>query len=276
MTYKGVKLYSINLQYRLKRRGTVSMFYTIFFATVIFLYGIIIGSFLNVCIYRLPKKENIVTTRSHCMSCGCQLRWYDLVPLFSWIALGGKCRKCKTKISVQYPVVEAANGVLYLIVFLCYGLSIETLLYCLMASALLALSVIDFRTFEIPVGFNVFIAVLGLVRILTDLSGWSEYAIGFFAISVPLYIIYIVTKGRGIGGGDIKLMAASGLLIGWKCNILAFLLGCIIGSVVHVLRMRFTKAEHVLAMGPYLSIGLYICALWGTDLINWYLAFYRQ
>ena len=247
---------------------------TIFFSIIIFLYGIIIGSFLNVCIYRIPKKENIVTTRSHCMSCGYQLRWYDLIPLFSWLALGGRCRKCKAKISVQYPAIEALNGVLYLIVFLRYGVSIETLLYCLMASALLALSVIDFRTFEIPLGFNVFIAVLGLVRVLTDLTNWKEYAVGFFAVSVVLYIIYVFTKGRGIGGGDIKLMAASGLLLGWKCNILAFLLGCIIGSVIHLLRMRFTKAERVLAMGPYLSIGIYISALWGTQLIDWYLSLF--
>ena len=247
---------------------------TIFFSIIIFLYGIIIGSFLNVCIYRIPKKENIVTTRSHCMSCGYQLRWYDLIPLFSWLALGGRCRKCKAKISVQYPAIEALNGVLYLIVFLRYGVSIETLLYCLMASALLALSVIDFRTFEIPLGFNVFIAVLGLVRVLTDLTNWQEYAVGFFAVSVVLYIIYVITKGRGIGGGDIKLMAASGLLLGWKCNILAFLLGCIIGSVIHLLRMRFTKAERVLAMGPYLSIGIYISALWGTQLIDWYLSLF--
>ena len=88
------------------------MFYTILLAIIIFLYGIIIGSFLNVCIYRLPKKENIVTTRSHCMSCGYQLKWYDLIPLFSWLALGGRCRKCRAKISIQYPVIEALNGVL--------------------------------------------------------------------------------------------------------------------------------------------------------------------
>lgn len=250
------------------------MLYTILFAVIIFLYGIIIGSFLNVCIYRLPKKENIVTTRSHCMSCGYQLKWYDLIPLFSWVALRGRCRKCKAKISVQYPIVEAANGILYVIVFLCCGVSVETVLYCLLASALLGLSVIDFRTFEIPVGFNVFIAVLGLVRVLTDLSNWEEYAIGFFAVSIPLYIIYIATKGRGIGGGDIKLMAASGLVLGWQCNVLAFLMGCVIGSVIHILRMRLTKAEHVLAMGPYLSVGIYICALWGTQLIDWYLSFY--
>lgn len=245
---------------------------TILFSIIVFLYGIIIGSFLNVCIYRLPKKENIVTTRSHCMQCGYQLKWYDLIPLFSWLMLGGRCRKCKAKISVQYPIIEALNGVLYLLVFTHFGVSIECLLYCLLASALLVLSVIDFRTYEIPFGINVFIAGLGLVRILTDLSNWAEYVIGFFAVSLFLYVIYLLTRGRGIGGGDIKLMAASGLLLGWQCNILAFLLGCIIGSICHVIRMRVTKAEHVLALGPYLSIGIFLCAMWGRELIKWYLS----
>lgn len=247
---------------------------TIIFAIIVFLYGVVIGSFLNVCIYRLPKKENIVTTRSHCMNCDYQLRWYDLVPLFSWLALGGKCRKCGTRISVQYPIIEALNGVLYLIVFMCCGVSWDTLIYCLLASALVVLSVIDFRTYEIPFGVNVFIACLGLIRILTDLSNWKEYVIGFFVVSAFLYLLYIVTKGRGIGGGDVKLMAASGLVIGWQCNILAFLLGCIIGSVIHVLRMRISKADHVLAMGPYLAAGIFICALWGDDLISWYFSMF--
>ena len=247
---------------------------TILFSMIVFLYGIIIGSFLNVCIYRLPKKENIVTTRSHCMQCGYQLKWYDLIPLFSWLMLGGRCRKCKAKISVQYPLIEALNGVLYLLVFARFGVSIECLLYCLLASALIVLSVIDFRTYEIPFGINVFIAGLGLVRILTDLSNWAEYVIGFFAVSLFLYVIYLLTHGRGIGGGDIKLMAASGLLLGWQCNILAFLLGCIIGSVCHVIRMRVSKAEHVLALGPYLSIGIFLCAMWGRELINWYFSMF--
>ncbi len=206
------------------------------------------------------------------MQCGYQLKWYDLIPLFSWLMLGGRCRKCKAKISVQYPIIEALNGVLYLLVFARFGVSIECLLYCLLASALIVLSVIDFRTYEIPFGINVFIAGLGLVRILTDLSNWAEYVIGFFAVSLFLYVIYLLTRGRGIGGGDIKLMAASGLLLGWQCNILAFLLGCIIGSVCHVIRMRVTKAEHVLALGPYLSIGIFLCAMWGRELINWYLS----
>lgn len=133
------------------------MLWTILFYTTIFLFGIVIGSFVNVCIYRIPKKEDIVKVRSHCMSCGYQLKWYDLVPLFSYLALRGRCRRCNVKLSVQYPVVEAANGILYVLIVLVNGANVESLLYCLLTSALLALSVIDFRTYEIPVGINLFI-----------------------------------------------------------------------------------------------------------------------
>lgn len=244
---------------------------TILLYIVIFLYGIVIGSFLNVLIYRLPKKENIVTTRSHCMSCGYQLTWYDLVPIFSYLVLGGRCRKCKTRISVQYPIIEALNGCLYLIVFYKFGMSVDSLLYCLLFSALLTLSVIDFRTYEIPIGINVFILLLGLVRVITDWTNWADYLIGFLAVSVFLYLIYIITHGRGIGGGDVKLMAVCGLVLGWKLILLGFFLGCIIGSICHLMRMKLSHADHVLAMGPYLSVGVIIAALWGSQMINWYL-----
>ena len=145
-------------------------------------------------------------------------------------------------------------------------------MYCLMASALLALSVIDFRTYEIPFGFNVFIAILGVVRLVTDLGNWSDYVLGFFVISVVLEVLLLASRGRAIGGGDVKLMAAAGLLLGWKLIILAFLIGCILGSVIHIIRMKVSRAEHVLAMGPYLSAGILIAALWGNQFINWYLS----
>ena len=239
----------------------------------IFLYGIVIGSFLNVCIYRIPLGESIAKERSHCMTCGYQLRWYDLVPLFSWLALRGKCRKCKTPISPQYPIIEGINGVLYVLIFAVNGFNLVSGLYCLMASALLALSVIDFRTYEIPFGFNVFIGVLGLIRVISDMGNWSEYALGFVAVSVVLALLLIISKGRAIGGGDVKLMAAAGLLVGWKLIILAFFIGCILGSVIHIIRMKVSQAQHVLAMGPYLSAGILISALWGTQFINWYFGF---
>ncbi len=246
---------------------------TVLLYIIIFLYGIVIGSFLNVCIYRIPKQENIVKIRSHCMNCGYQLKWYDLVPLFSYLCLRGRCRSCKQKISVQYPIVELLNGALYCIVFAVYGISVEALLYALLASALITLSVIDFRTYEIPVGINIFILALGLIRIATDFTHWSDYAVGFLLVSGFLYLVHLVTRGRGIGGGDIKLMAVSGLLLGWKQILLAFVMGCIIGSVIHIARMKISGQGHMLAFGPYLSIGILISALAGDQMIAWYLSY---
>ena len=245
---------------------------TVFLYIIVFLYGITIGSFLNVLIYRLPKKENIVTTRSHCMSCGNQLKWYDLVPLFSYLVLRGKCRKCKARISVQYPLIEGLNGMLYSLIFAVYGISVETLLYCLLSSALLALSVIDLRTYEIPVGFQYFILVLGVARVATDYKNWLFYVIGFFAVSVFLYLIVLISKGAAMGGGDVKLMAVCGLLIGWKLILLSLAVGCILGSVIHLLRMKFSGQDHVLAKGPYLSLGVMISVLWGNRFLTWYLS----
>lgn len=249
------------------------MLMTIFFYIIIFSFGIVIGSFLNVCIYRIPKKEDIVKVRSHCMSCGYQLKWYDLVPLISYIFLRGRCRKCKVKLSAQYPLVEAANGILYVVIVLINGVNVESLLYCLLVSALLTLSVIDFRTYEIPAGINIFILALGLVRVAFDYTEWSRYLIGLFSVSAFLAIIYYVTKGRGIGGGDVKLMAVCGLILGWKLIILAFFIGCILGAVIHVARMKISGESHVLAMGPYLSMGVFIAMLWGNQMIEWYLNF---
>lgn len=240
--------------------------------SIIFLFGIVIGSFLNVCIYRIPKKEDIVKTASHCMSCGYHLKWYDMVPLFSFLALRGKCRKCGAKLSVQYPLIEAANGILYVCIVWTGGLGIDSLLYCLLASALLVLSVIDFRTYEIPFGINLFILALGLVRAVTDYRNILTYLAGFLAVSIVLAILYYATGGKAIGGGDVKLMAACGLLLGWKLIILAFLLGCVLGAVIHVIRMKVSGEGRVLAMGPYLSMGVLIAALWGERLIEWYVS----
>ena len=239
---------------------------------LIFTFGIVIGSFLNVCIYRIPMHETVVTERSHCMRCGYQLSWYDMIPVFSWLFLGGKCRKCKEPISPQYPIVEATNGVLYLLVFAVCGFELDSIIYCLMDSALLVLSVIDWRTYEIPIGINIFILVLGILHIVIDYQNWLDYVIGFFSISIVLLILFYVSGGRAIGGGDVKLMAAAGVVIGWKLIILAFFIGCIVGSIIHLTRMKLSGADKVLAMGPYLAVGIMIATLWGEKLISWYVS----
>ncbi len=253
---------------------------SIVFHVIIFLFGIVVGSFLNVCIFRIPKHETIVTKNSHCMKCDSRLKWYDLVPLVSWIVLRGKCRVCKEPISKQYPIIEAVNGIAWLMIYFIRGFKydlvydVTTVCYMALFSALLVLSVIDFRTLEIPLGCNVFILAVGLIHLVVDYSNWLQYVIGLTAVSLFLYIIYVVSKGRGIGGGDVKLMATCGLLLGWKLNIVAFIIGCILGSLIHILRMKISKEDHVLAMGPYLSMGVMISALWGDMIIAWYMGLF--
>lgn len=239
---------------------------------IIFIFGITIGSFLNVCIYRIPLGESIVTAPSHCMTCGWKLKWYDMVPVFSWLVLGGKCRNCKSKISVQYPIIEGVNGILYVMICAVNGLEWSSVIYCFMASALLVLSIIDWHTYEIPFGINVFLFVLGIAMTILDRGNLVEHLIGMICVSGLLGILYLLTGGRAIGGGDIKLMFACGLILGWKLILLAFFLGCIIGSVVHIIRMSVKKAGRMLAMGPYLSAGIFLAALWGNAWINWYLS----
>ncbi len=235
-----------------------------------FIMGIVIGSFLNVCIYRIPKKEDIAVERSHCMSCGHVLSWYELIPVISFTIQGGKCRSCKKKISWQYPIVELMNGLAWIAVLWTNGLEWKTILYCLCASILIVITVIDARTYEIPFGLNIAITVLGVIHLAIDYPHWYEYLIGFFIVSGFFYILYLVTKGRGIGGGDIKLMAAAGLLLGWKLILLAMVIGCVLGAIIHPIRMAVSKKDHVLAFGPYLSVGIFLSILFGKEIVLWY------
>lgn len=239
---------------------------------VIFIFGITIGSFLNVCIYRIPLHQSIVTVSSHCMTCGRKLKWYDMIPVFSWLLLGGKCRSCKSKISLQYPVIESLNGILYVVICLVNGMDLFSLIYCLMTSALLTLSLIDWRTYEIPPGINGFLFILGVAAAVLDRGNLLSHLAGMVCVSGFLGILYLISRGRAIGGGDIKLMFVCGLILGWKQIILAFLLGCIIGSVIHLIRIRVQGEGHVLAMGPYLSAGIFLAALWGNEWISWYIS----
>ncbi len=235
-------------------------------------FGLCVGSFLNVCIFRIPREESIVTGPSHCMSCGERLKWYELIPVFSFLMQGGRCRHCKAKLSPQYPLIEAANAAGWVVCLFVRGFSINFFLGCALFSALLTLAVIDARTMEIPFGINVFIFILGLVRLFTDLNNWPLYLIGFAAVSGFFLLVYLITGGRGIGGGDIKLMAAAGLLLGWKNILLSLMIAAIVATVVHLIRMAIVKAGKMLAFGPYLSIGIFIAFLFGDIVINWYLS----
>lgn len=241
---------------------------------IVFLYGVILGSFLNVCIYRLPKGESIVTVGSHCMICQHKLKWYDLFPLFSWIFLRGKCRYCGAKISAQYPIVELFHGVLYGITFAVCGWNWDSVLWCLLLSALLVIAVIDYRTMLIPGKADAFIAVLGIVHLLIHREQWLYYVIGFVSMGVFLFLIAAlfkkVTGKSGLGYGDIELMACAGLCIGWGHGLLALVIGSLSGSIVEGIRMAVTKKHDKFAFGPYLAIGIGIAALFGDMFLNWY------
>ena len=236
-----------------------------------FLFGICVGSFLNVCIFRMPEGESIVVVPSHCMTCGKKLHWYELIPLFSWLALRGKCHGCKSKISPQYPAIEAANGVLWVIALFFKGIHLETLLTMAYFSVLLVIAVIDARTKEIETSTCVFIFILGILRTILMRSQWLDRVLGFVVMAVIFFSIIFISNGRAMGGGDFKLVAACGLYIGLKFSLLSLVIACVVGSVIHILLMLIKKVGHELAFAPYLAVGYAVSALFGDIIIKWYL-----
>lgn len=241
---------------------------------IVFLYGIVLGSFLNVCIYRLPKEESIVTVGSHCMNCQHKLKWYDLFPLFSFLFLRGKCRYCGAKISVQYPLVEGVNGVLYCVTFAVCGWNIDSMLWCLLISTLLVIAVIDSRTMLIPGKADAFIALIGMIHLIFHRQQWSYYVTGFVGIGLFLLLTAVlfkkITGKSGLGYGDIELMACAGLCIGWGHSLLALVVGSVLGSLVEGIRMAVTKKHNRFAFGPYLAIGIVTAVLFGDLFFEWY------
>jgi leader peptidase (prepilin peptidase)/N-methyltransferase len=238
--------------------------------TILTVFGLCVGSFLNVLIYRIPKGEEFVKTPSHCMTCGHNLSWYENIPLISWLLQGGKCRACGVKLSAQYPVVEALNGAMWLLTGLLYrGDWLTVGLYCLLFSMLLVLSVIDWRTFTIPNGINLVIFLLGVVRLITDLDHWVSYVIGLVSVSLVFLLMHLATHGNGLGMGDVKLVAGAGLLLGWSSMLLAVVIGSLSGAIIHSVRMR-RGADRKLAFGPYLAAVIWIVALGGQQIVDAY------
>lgn len=238
--------------------------------SILTVFGLCVGSFLNVLIYRIPKGEEFVKTPSHCMTCGHNLSWYENIPLISWLLQGGKCRACGVKLSAQYPVVEALNGAMWLLTGLLYrGDWLTVGLYCVLFSMLLVLSVIDWRTFTIPNGINLVIFLLGVVRLITDLDHWVSYVIGLVSVSLVFLLMHLATHGNGLGMGDVKLVAGAGLLLGWSSMLLAVVIGSLSGAIIHSVRMR-RGADRKLAFGPYLAAGIWIAALGGQQIVDAY------
>ena len=239
----------------------------------IFTFGLLIGSFLNVCIYRIPEKISVAKGFSFCPSCNSRVLPYDLLPVISYIALRGKCRSCKSKISIQYPIVELLTGLLFGLIFLQYGLSLSGLTTSILVSILIAISFIDLKHQIIPDGLVLIIFFVGIGNIFLSGKSPIEHIIGFFAVSLLLLLVAVLSNG-GMGGGDIKLMAAAGLFLGWKLIVLSLILASIVGSVISIFLLATKKADRksMIPFGPFLSIGILLSSLYGDAIINWYLA----
>jgi len=246
--------------------------------TGVFVLGLLFGSFLNVCIYRIPSGESIVTGRSHCTSCGEAIKPYDLIPLLSYFILKGRCRNCGGAISPRYPIIEFLNAVLYAALFYRYGLTPAFCIYALFVSALIVATFIDIDKMVIPDRINISIIVIGVFAcfISRDILWW-ERVIGFFAASFPLLIAMLISKG-GMGFGDIKLAAAAGLVVGYKFALFSLLASCIIGAVYGIIYIRAKGAnlKTAIPFGPFLSIAFFISLFFGKIIISSYLSlFYR-
>ncbi len=234
--------------------------------------GIVVGSFLNVCIIRIPKGESVVVGSSHCNLCHKKLAWYELIPIISYLFLKGKCKECKCRLSPQYPLIEALNGFLWIISYIRFGFSYETIIACLLVSNLIVLSVIDSRIREIPIQNTVFIAVLGIINVIINHHNWLDLLLGGVIVSGFLFLL-VIFSGEGImGGGDAKLMFGCGLILGLTNTLLAFFLACFIGSIIHITKMIVLKTGRELALGPYLAIGVFITLIFGDYLINFYMS----
>ena len=241
-----------------------------------FLIGICITSFLNVVIWRLPQGLSFVKGRSFCPSCHHQLQWYDLFPVFSYLFLKGKCRYCGNKISARETVLEFLGGCIGMFCFYTYGFSWDTVLVFAVFMILFTITMIDFDTMTIPNGLIISLIVpVGIFTVLHPETSLMTRAIGFFIVSLPMYLLTLLIPDC-FGGGDIKLIAVAGFLLGWKLTLLAFFISVLIGGsyAVYLLLSRKTQKGAHIAFGPYLCAGIMISLLYGETLIQRYLSLF--
>ncbi len=274
-------------------------FYIMFFP-IVFFYGICIGSFLNVVIYRLPRNESLVKRASHCTTCGAKIRVIDIIPIISWVfILRGKCRNCGEKISARYPIVEALNGIVYIATIAILDFNLKSVLYCFFFSILICLGFMDWDTMEMDLRLLASIVVVAIpLLVIAGLSPQVRYNLpmflryddvsllshltGMLIISLPFFVIGEISGAvirkrtgsddirRGIELGDTLIMAAGGLVIGWKATIVAAFLGIMLAAVFGVIN-KHRSGESKFAFGPYLAIGLFFGALFGTPLADMYI-----
>ncbi len=254
-------------------------------SVVAFVLGMVVGSFLNVCICRLPKNESIVSPPSHCPHCDSRICWYDNLPLLSYLLLRGKCRRCGTHISLQYPLVELLNGVLTLSLFLHYGATLSFVAFFLFCSSLVVITFIDLEHQIIPdeislpgilVGFGFSFFLNGH----TWLNSLLGILLGGGSLLLVAYAYHRLTGNEGMGGGDIKLLAMMGAFLGWQAMPFIIFVSSLAGSLIGITIMLLQKKNTRLAIpfGPYLAFGAVLYVFYGDPLIRWYLGlsgFYR-
>lgn len=250
----------------------------IYFAISAFILGAVVGSFLNVCICRLPRDESIVSPPSHCPNCSCGIRWYDNIPLISYLLLRGKCRGCGTRISPQYPLVELLNGLLTLALFLRFGPTFSFLVLFLFCSALVVITFIDLEHQIIPDEISLPGILLGfLFSFFMPGHTWLNSVIGILLGGGSLLLVasgyHWLTGKEGMGGGDIKLLAMMGAFLGWKAIPFIIFASSLVGSVIGISLMLIKKKDSKLAIpfGPYLAFAAILYIFYGRPLIHWYL-----
>lgn len=254
--------------------------------TLVFILGITIGSFLNVCIYRIPAKLSIVKPRSRCGSCGYTLGALDLVPLLSWIGLKGRCRNCGERISIRYPLVELLESLLYLLVFYKFGVSILTLVFWIFFSILTVVFFIDLDHKIIPNKVVIFATLMGLVPVgLHYTIGYAYYRSGlliepFLSAFLPSGLMLVIAllsviifKKAGIGMGDVKVYIPIGLFIGWRFALLSIWLTFFMGGLfglIWILILRKNKNDYI-PFAPFIVIATVVTVFWGDTIINFLL-----
>ncbi|MDD5286466.1 MAG: prepilin peptidase [Desulfuromonadaceae bacterium] len=256
------------------------MAYSSIYAFFSLVLGMVVGSFLNVCICRMPHDESIVSPPSRCPECSCQIKWYDNIPLFSYLLLHGKCRACGAHISIQYPLVEVINGILALFLFLRFGPTMTFAVLFLFCSALVVITFIDIEHQIIPDEISLSGIAIGfaLSFFLKD-PGWLNSLLGIILGGGTLLLVAYgyqkLTGKEGMGGGDIKLLAMMGAFLGWKAVPFIIFAGSLTGSLVGVSIMMLQKKDSKLAIpfGPYLAFGALLYIFYGQPLIRWYLNF---
>ena len=243
--------------------------------TITVITGLIIGSFFNVVIYRLPRGESVITLPSHCPSCNTRLKAVDLIPVLSYIIYRGKCRYCGAKISLQYPTVELITSILYLLVYINFGFTLEGFIYLFLISILIIISFIDLNEKIIPNILSYSGIIIGLIlAIIFNHISFLSAILGLLIPSLLLLIIALIFKG-GMGIGDVKLVGMIRTFTGYLYPLIGIFIGALVGSVVFLPLLMTGKIgkKTKIPFGPLISLGTVIMILFGEQLIDMYWSF---